>query len=302
MAFTFASPRDTPRALREILRERIERAGDHLAAPARQRAEGIHEARKRFKELRAVLKLLPDQDEPGVAALDRQFRDAGRALSGTRDAQALLECWDKLNAADPGPLDTPLGRSFHAALRRNARAHLHETDTLVGTLEGLRAALQDHPPHLPEFAAAADGFTLIEPGLRRSYRAGRRQLESVAHDPTAERFHDWRKRVKDHWYHSRLIAGAWPEALEYRQQRFKLLSDLLGDDHDLDVLAGQLRQWPDRPRQVAQFETLFAAIARRQAVLRRDALALGRRLYAENPRAFTRRIAVYWSLWDQEQP
>ena len=300
MAFTFVSPRNVNHALREILRERIEKADEHLAVPAPERAEGIHEARKRFKELRATLKLFSNQEQPELVALDRAFRDAGRHLSGMRDAQALLECWDKLHGADAASLTTPFGRAFHAALLRNARAHLHETDTLAGVLEHLRATLREYLRRLPEIQTADDGFGSIEQGLRGSYRAGRRQLNEAIDDPTAERFHEWRKRVKDHWYHARLIAGAWPEQLEHRQQQFKRLSDLLGDDHDLDVLAGQLKAWPDRARQETQRQALFAAITRRQASLRGEALALGRRLYAETPRAFTRRIAAYWSLWEQE--
>ena len=302
MAFTVVSPRNVESALREILRERIEKADEHLSAPAIDRAEGIHEARKRFKELRACLKLLSDPKRSDIAALESVFRDAGRQLSGTRDAQALLECWDKLRAVDAAPLDTPFGEAVQAALRRNARTHLHETDALAGVLDGIRTTLQERLRHLPEIQARDEGFGVIERGLRRSYRAGRRRLDDVVHEPTAERFHDWRKRVKDHWYHTRLIVGAWPETLEHRQQLFKRLSDLLGDDHDLDVLLDQIKAWPDRAREKIQRDALCAAIARRQALLRREALALGRRLYAEKPRAFAQRIAAYWSLWEADQP
>lgn len=302
MAFAFHSPRNTDRSLCEVLRERIEKADEHLSVPAPRRAEGIHEARKRFKELRAALRLFPDQKHPEVAALDKVFRDAGRQLSGTRDAQALLECWEKLHDADPEPLDTPFGRAFHTALRRNAAAQLHESGTLAGILGHLRTTLRDHLHRLPEIHAADDGFDYIERGIRRSYRAGRRQLHDTIHDASAEQFHEWRKRVKDHWYHIRMIAQAWPEALEHRQRLFKQLSDQLGDDHDLAVLAGQLRVWPERARQETQRQALVLAIMRRQAFLRREALALGRRLYAEKPRAFTRRIGCYWALWEQDQP
>ena len=45
---------------------------------------------------------------------------------------------------------------------------------------------------------------------------------------TPEIFHDWRKRVKDHWYHSRLLQGFWPAGIRPHRKAVKELSELLG--------------------------------------------------------------------------
>jgi hypothetical protein len=42
---------------------------------------------------------------------------------------------------------------------------------------------------------------------------------------------------------------------------------------------------------------LEAAIEARQADLAREAFLLGRRLYAERPKAFARRLRRYWEAW-----
>lgn len=297
MAFAFPSPRHTDRAIHAILQERMRKALEHLAASEQDRAEGIHEARKRFKEIRAVLRLVRDVlglDAPNLALW---FRDAGRQLSGTRDAQALVECWDKLHAIDPEPLGTAAGRALHQMLTENAHAHLHQADALTKTLARLRIELAEQITHLQVLAEEEAGFGLIRPGLERNYRSGRRRLAEATGSPTPEAFHEWRKRVKDHWYHTRLLTGAWPAGLGHRQDLLKALSDQLGDDHDLAVLRTQLLHWSERIGWDAQQQRLLGAIGRRQALLRRQALSLGGRLYAETPGRFVRRIAAYWDLW-----
>ncbi|HET9185606.1 MAG TPA: hypothetical protein VFN82_05630, partial [Solirubrobacterales bacterium] len=68
----------------------------------------------------------------------------------------------------------------------------------------------------------------------------------------------------------------------------------LGDHHDLAVLRADLRR-----RNLGEAETaaLEAAIDRRQEELASAALPLGRRLYAEPPKAFRRRLRAYWRAW-----
>lgn len=47
----------------------------------------------------------------------------------------------------------------------------------------------------------------------------------------------------------------------------------------------------------AEVAALKAAIGRRQEQLAEEALPLGRCLYAERPKDFTRRLRRYWETW-----
>jgi hypothetical protein len=67
------------------------------------------------------------------------------------------------------------------------------------------------------------------------------------------------------------------------------LADLLGDHHDLAVLAEDLRT-----RDVLDPDAIRALIGRRQDELLRRARAIGARLYAEKPKAVGKRLAAYW--------
>ena len=52
--------------------------------------------------------------------------------------------------------------------------------------------------------------------------------------------HDWRKRVKDLWYHERLLAPTCGPTVRGHAKELDRLSDLLGDDHDLALLRHEL--------------------------------------------------------------
>ena len=139
----------------------------------------------------------------------------------------------------------------------------------------------------------SEGFDLMRPGLEREYRKGRKALRTVRGDPPAEAVHEWRKRVKDLWYHLRLLHEVWPATMKGAADEAHALSDLLGDHHDLTVLIDDAReQAPDDPG----LPELIALAERRQAELLAEALPMGERLYAEKPRLFGRRVARYWAV------
>ena len=71
------------------------------------------------------------------------------------------------------------------------------------------------------------------------------------------------------------------------------LTDLLGHHHDLAVLARDLHTRAD----LTDRDAFEIAIQKRQDELLDAALDLGRRLYAEKPKAFRRRTERYWLSW-----
>ena len=105
--------------------------------------------------------------------------------------------------------------------------------------------------------------------------------------------HDWRKRIKYHRYHCRLIAPAWPEAVLAQEALSDRIAELLGTDRDLFLLVeavdGSGGAIPADSIRLAR----KIAEARRDA-LRSEALALTPKLLAEPPDAIGKRFARYW--------
>jgi hypothetical protein len=77
-----------------------------------------------------------------------------------------------------------------------------------------------------------------------------------------------------------------------------LLSDLLGDDHDLALLRETLQN--AGPALAVEVDSVLALLDHRRAQLQTQAMLLGERLYAEKPKAFRRRMRAYWKAWRAE--
>ncbi|MEA2126943.1 MAG: hypothetical protein QOI80_3725 [Solirubrobacteraceae bacterium] len=264
MAFRLDLESDVPGAVRAVAVEELDDAIAQLRA-GRDPVTEVHEARKDLKKVRSLLRLVRD----GMPKHERRrangaLRDIAASLAGTRDADVMAQTLASLGEPPP------------AGFTATARPEI-DIATATAALEAERDAVAGWSLDGVDRAGLATGAAIAYARGRREYRRSRR-------DATVEGLHEWRKRVKDLWYHARLLEAAWPEAFAAIADAAHSLSDLLGDDHDLGVLAEQVGH--DEPE-------LYLRCHRRRAELQDEAFDLGARLYVEKPRAFARRIASY---------
>ncbi len=272
-AFRLKQDEAIPDGVRRIARGRIDHAIDALADASE---EGVHDARKDMKKLRALLRLV--RGEVGDKVFRREadtFRDAAGELSGVRDADVMLATLAELEErydAEVGPVRQAL--EAHR-LRTTGGGRRQAAQTAIAILTEARGRVDDWP-------LERDGFEALEEGLERTYRRGRRDWRAALEEPSTEKLHEWRKRVKDLWYHCSILQETWKPVMTALADEAHELSDRLGDDHDLAVLLG------------FGAESLAPLIATRRAELQEEAFAYGSRLYADKPKAFVRRIE-HWS-------
>jgi len=200
------------------------------------------------------------------------------------------------DALSPRPRRRPPRRAAaqFAALRAAlasaaAEARADEGDAAaadaVATLDAVAARVGDWP------LERCDHDTLVH-GATRAYRRGRAALAAVEKAPSVERLHDLRKRVKDLWYHGRLLEEAWPRVVKAQSRAAHDLADLLGDDHDLAVLAERVERGVPTDAPIDD-DAVLGLIARRRVELQAEAMPIARRLYAEPPKAFRARLREY---------
>ena len=127
---------------------------------------------------------------------------------------------------------------------------------------------------------------------------GQVRVDSVAfiEEPSDDAFHEWRKRAQFHRRHVALLAAAWPDALEARVTVCRQLSEQLGLDHDLSVLAAFVMSPQGRPATKRDARELLSICQREQHELRNAACAVGALLTAENPPALRQRVEAYWTV------
>ncbi|HEV3093899.1 MAG TPA: CHAD domain-containing protein [Solirubrobacteraceae bacterium] len=256
-----------------------------MSSNGEDRARLVHEARKTIKRMRAMARLLRHETgEPEFQRINSSLREAGKRLSGARDAEVRIATFAELRSRHPDEL---------------AGGHV---DALLSRLEQDRATAHGGDPELEVLADVAEmrgdllRWNLLEhdsdaltAGLRSIYRDGRARYKRVkrsrARDP--QRMHDWRKRVKSLYYALDMLGGKQATATAKLTRRADRLGEALGEEHDLWMLASFLeseRQLDDGTRKL-----LLELIERRREQLRKRALRLGASLYARKPDRFAAR-------------
>lgn len=276
--------------LRRIALGRAVRAVERLRQAEREEdpSECIHAARKDLKKLRAVARLVRRElGEDLYRAENARYRDAGRLLSGPRDAEVKLETLEGLRerGGELGPgIDEWL-----AALRE-------ERDRAIEDLplgEAI-AAVESAPGGIAAWPLRTGSWKLVGPGIDCAYRRGRREMRRAADDPSGPAMHGWRKRAKDLWYQLRILGDAIPDSLSDSVGLADELAEALGEHHDLTLLRDDLLR---RDLPSAQRPAVVAAIAARQEELAATAFDLGETLYARKSKSFRRKLRRGWKAW-----
>ena len=295
MAFAFArSDRSVPAAVRRIASGELDSALAALARPDAGNPRAVHGLRKRIKKLRGLLRLVQPRFD-GFAAENAALRDAGRLISGLRDAEVRVATFARLApAVDPGP------RTAMAAALEAARAEAAAADG-AAALEALRRALAAMLARVPDWRIEGKGFAVLADGLERTWDRAQRAMAAAEAERAgafhAEPFHDWRKRVKAHWYQARLLAPVWPAMMAPHVQAADDLGEALGLHNDIAVLVDWLAAHPVAAAHPGGMAALAAAARAARGELADACLIEGRRFLAGSPRALSRRWGLWWAVW-----
>src|SRR5438477_3275433 len=291
MAFRLKVREPLREGLKRVFCEEIDSALHMCQHPAKERGVTVHEVRKHLKKLRAAIRLaIGAVGKNCHAEQDRCVRNIGRLVSDLRDAQVRLQTFiqlrDKAAKNSERQLFPLTGELLLLERESFSAAFAGWQKEAIPQLENVKARLM---------AWTLDGLTWkqICNAVCKIYRRGQRALAKVIDDPEPEDFHAWRKRVKDVWYQLRILQPLNRTVLEEMAKDAEVLGELLGTEHDLDFLRARLEKESGDEALADELRQLQKLIGKRCKRLRRDALELGRRFYAEPSKAFAKRISIF---------
>lgn len=222
-----------------VARDQLEKAIEIMYREPNGRHEAVHEARKRFKKLRGLYRLVRKDAPDFYAAENARLRDTAKSLSAVRDATALVETMDRLlkNQATKDNTATLSAIRHRLEARRDgiAESEADIDDKVAAAISACEDAIEavdalklpDKPKKASRIAAK---------GLARTYGRALAAFEAAQKTGKAEDWHELRKRMKYHWMHANLLRKIWPGEMKLRAAKAKEAADDLGDDHDLAVM------------------------------------------------------------------
>jgi CHAD domain-containing protein len=302
MAYRFrAGDRSVERAVRRIAREQVDSALSAIGTKSSDVA--THEVRKACKKVRALVRLV----RPGFedyARENAEFRDIAGGLAGARDAKVLLDTFDLLIADAPEGTDPAL----FAPLREAIAPELTDKgggQSEEARLEEARVLLEAARKRIGNWTLAREEWDALGPGLIRILRKAQAAAGAALQEPSALNYHELRKLMKYHWYHTRLLTPVWPEMMEPRAAELSRLADVLGLHHDICVFEERLRNLPAGTGHGADYNADYNKATRalgklagkRRVKLERESAPLTQRLLAQQPDALADHWQALWRIW-----
>jgi CHAD domain-containing protein len=297
VAFRIRPDRPFTAEFRKVARAQLEKAIHFLENQPDGPHEAIHGARKKFKRVRALYRLIQPDAKEFRQRENARIRDMAKTLSAVRDATALVETVDYLASQATSPDEiSALAFASKALIERRdqiASEELDLADKIASAIGTCREAID-----------ALDELELDDgprKTSRRLAKAWRKQLSRAAADlvaceegADAEVFHDLRKVGQTYWMHLALLSDLWPSAMQAKQREAKALVDVLGHEHDLSVLTQVVNENPDLFGDSDTLARLIGAIIARQQDLRQRAIEQARLVFADDADTEATRIALLW--------
>ena len=256
----------------------------------KDRNEAVHDVRKRFKKLRAVVRLIrAELGEDSYKTLNTEFRDLAREIAPVRDSYVLLETLDLLKGEE---------ELVESVKERLKEKHSHKKDEILKKEKKLfviKDQINRFEPSVSEWEVSTNNFSSIKPGIKKVYKRGKRALKILeSGKATSADYHDFRKRVKYLWYQIRILRNSWNRALKPVSKELHKLSDILGDDHDLFVLSENLKELDSLTNE--EYSRLNKLIISKRKKFQKKSIKLGGLLFTEKPGSFVNRMKRYYEI------
>jgi CHAD domain-containing protein len=287
MAYRFRISETLGAGARRIAREITGKAVRLASEKGRSLAVRTHEARKGVKKLRGLVRLVAPASKSPEALKDtyRHLRRAAKILAGRRDHDVIhitlnkiaaegakraggfgprnvAEVFKELTGLDKGEIGDAAGQKDFAeftamisALRRDIDAwNFHQSD-----------------------------LHALDRGYIATYNEARNGMLQILEKPTDKRLHGWRRLVKYHFYHARLLESIKAGSDSERIEKTKLLEEILGNHHDLVMLKERIKGLPKKRLEEQVYRSLLKQTKKRRRALEVKALSLASDLFADVP-------------------
>lgn len=270
MSYAFSPHTSLADNLRQVTDDQLHAARDELMQL--DSAEAVHQTRKRCKKMRALLRLIryTDADSETLYQVENAlYRSISDLLCSSRDAVSLYQA-----------LAEQLDVTRYPHITAFLRVRIVEDDK--DTLLQVRQLLNQHRKHMGGWKIDHLTWKDSRQGYAKSYRRTKKALKDAQEKEDDVAFHTLRKRVKDQWYHSRLLQKRYPKKIGRRCKPLKALASALGDWRDLRLLCHflALNSANLEPDARAELIPLLDQAQQRLQVLRKEIDRLSRQQFA----------------------
>ena len=240
--------------------------------------EAIHQVRTYIKKVRAIIQLV----SPVIGRGQRKhlislLRDASSRIAPMRDSEVRVQSLDQLIE------DAGLSADEHASLRRGLadsarQRRINDKRQIPRVIALLEAVCATVPEWRTDKLSGKD----LQRRIKRTFRSGRDALDLYALSGDEDKFHEWRKLVKQLWYQLRITSRFWTDEARQPVTEAGSIGEIAGKERDFAQLAQSLGNEPQHRSADKLIDSINSILPR----LRDEALATGEDFYKKKPASF----------------
>lgn len=296
MPLSFKADRPLDSEVRRIAAGYLKRAKTVLRDQPQGPHEAIHTARKQFKRVRSLYRLVAAGDRAFQKTENERIGALGRHLRESRDATSLVETAQRLADAASTTDEHMAVNRVHQRLitRRDAIANNATTEELINDAIATCDEALEAVARFRFDAGDSRAAEILGDGWQGTGRKAVAALRHAKKTGEADSFHSLRKRTQDRWIHCRFLAKAWPAVLGATRKQARQLVTLLGENQDIALLTSFANAHPEEIGPPQDLAHLIAVMIAEGSRLRTEALPLAKLLFPRDVKEDAARIAILW--------
>lgn len=256
----------------------------------------VHEMRKAFKRLRALLRLIRfDIGKQLFLTENTRYKNMAGALSTLRDIHVIISYLAGCFEADELVIEE---ESFIRFINHLNKQKETEMIALIEnkTLDLIIKECDDQVYRIKEYPLTQVGPHTIYKGVTHAYKKCLNKMEAAQLMLDDGMLHKLRKKVKYLYNQMLLIQAVWPDYFTHYSDALKNISELLGDDHNLAETIVIIQETPDHILKAEEKQSLIRSINNERSTINDEVWPLLGKAFTESSAAFAKRVKSYWLI------
>lgn len=237
------------------------------------------------------------RDSIGYSAYYREnrfVRELHHELSGARDREVLCQSLEEIARFIE---DTDISRRILTIKEKEENKPVKSQERPAKEkYECIEADIGQMIERLSSYRFSKSGFDIYAAGIRRMYRQSRGILNSLAKgkaDPVM--IHNFRKRAKYLMYQLDILKPIFKKVLKGMVGSMDDMTEKLGRCRDLILAYQHIRAYSGSSKlEPEQIRFIHEKTSETCNLLLKDALNTGKKVFAESPDKFVKRLEKYW--------
>jgi len=198
----------------------------------------VHELRKSFKRLRALLRFYGEIPEQPAGQICEEIKHFGRLLAPLRESAVNIELFDKEIASNKLLPERKIKVTRDILIRKNKLLIENEIvqNKLCNNISEYLEVFKQMPGRQTEFPSKLHLYREVS----QSYFKSISIYQQLGPDPHPEELHSLRKKLKRLFYQLDFIRFMHPRYFKLKTDQLNKITDQLGNDHDLHVFFVEL--------------------------------------------------------------